>query len=87
MIIACLASFPRNAYCRFADMKKRLISFTQVYVFEIDDDSANGENSGREKRKIGIALGVKNGIINFVFDVSSTMIKGRFMSAAASYAT
>jgi len=39
-----------------------------VYVIEADDAAADGER-GRDKRKIGIGLGVSNGIINFVFDV------------------
>ncbi|XP_014475647.1 PREDICTED: uncharacterized protein LOC106744971 [Dinoponera quadriceps] len=49
------------------DALKELDPLNEVYVVEVEDDSADGESSGREKRKIGIALGVKNGIINFVF--------------------
>jgi len=40
-----------------------------VYVIEADDAAADDERGDRDKRKIGIKLGVSNGIINFVFDV------------------
>lgn len=41
-------------------------------MFEVDgEDAADGERGDRDKRKIGIKLGVTNGIINFVFGVSS----------------
>jgi len=38
-----------------------------VYVIEADDAAADEKD--RDKRKVGIGLGVSNGIINFVFDV------------------
>lgn len=36
------------------------------------EDAADGEKGdGREKRKIGVTLGVTNGILSLVFGVSS----------------
>jgi len=41
-----------------------------VYVVsEADDAAADDERGDRDKRKIGVKLGVTNGVINFVFDV------------------
>ncbi|KAL6265573.1 hypothetical protein P5V15_002369 [Pogonomyrmex californicus] len=46
-----------------------LSPLNEVYVIEADDEAAaDGERGDRDKRKIGIKLGVSNGIINFVFD-------------------
>lgn len=39
-------------------------------MLEVDDgNEADGERGDRDKRKIGVKLGVTNGIINFVFGV------------------
>jgi hypothetical protein len=46
---------------------KELDPLNEVYVLEVDDDAPDGEKSDREKRKIGVTLGVTNGVLSFVF--------------------
>jgi len=49
-------------------------------VLELDDGEAtDGERGDREKRKIGIKLGITNGIINLVFGVSLTLSDSRYV--------
>jgi len=42
-------------------------------VLELDDGEATDGEKGREKRKIGVTLGITNGIVSFVFGVSLTL--------------
>lgn len=66
------SNFLSRIVCEF---KETSDFFTQVYVFEVEDDAVDGEKGeNREKRKIGLKLGVTNGVINFVFGVSSVQV-------------
>ncbi|XP_011701169.1 PREDICTED: keratin, type II cytoskeletal 1 isoform X2 [Wasmannia auropunctata] len=46
-------------------------------VAETDDATADDERGDRDKRKIGLKLGVSNGIINFVFDKVDSFIDSK----------
>ncbi|XP_011051328.1 PREDICTED: location of vulva defective 1 isoform X2 [Acromyrmex echinatior] len=58
------------------DAEEDLNPLNEVYVIEADDVT-DGERSDRDKRKIGIGLGVSNGIINFVFDKVDSFIDSK----------
>ncbi|XP_011167147.1 putative lysozyme-like protein isoform X2 [Solenopsis invicta] len=53
-----------------------LTPLNEVLVIETDD-AADGESGNRDKRKIGLTLGVSNGIINFVFDKVDSFIDSK----------
>ncbi|XP_024871641.1 keratin, type I cytoskeletal 10-like isoform X1 [Temnothorax curvispinosus] len=55
-----------------------LSPLNEVLVVEADEAAADdGERGDRDKRKIGIKLGVSNGIINFVFDKVDSFIDSK----------
>ncbi|XP_018347836.1 PREDICTED: uncharacterized PE-PGRS family protein PE_PGRS46-like isoform X1 [Trachymyrmex septentrionalis] len=62
------------------DTEEDLNPLNEVYVIEADD--ADGERGDRDKRKIGIGLGVSNGIINFVFDKVDSFIDSKTKALA-----
>ncbi|XP_012232088.1 probable GH family 25 lysozyme 3 isoform X2 [Linepithema humile] len=50
------------------ETEEDLSPLNEVYVVEADKDEAvDGERGDRDKRKIGLTVGIKNGILNFVF--------------------
>jgi len=49
-------------------------------VLELDDGEATDGEKGREKRKIGVTLGITNGIVSFVFGVSLTLNDSRYVN-------
>ncbi|XP_032673611.1 PE-PGRS family protein PE_PGRS33 [Odontomachus brunneus] len=61
---------------------KDLDPLNEVYVFEVDDDTDKGENPDREKRKIGLTLGVTNGVINFVFGKLDSLLDAKTKALA-----
>ncbi|XP_018055932.1 PREDICTED: uncharacterized transmembrane protein DDB_G0289901 isoform X1 [Atta colombica] len=63
------------------DTEEDLNPLNEVYVIEADD-ATDGERGDRDKRKIGIGLGVSNGIINFVFDKVDSFIDSKTKALA-----
>lgn len=61
---------------------ENLNSLNEVYVFEADE-ATDGENKDRDKRKIGIVLGVKNGILNFVFGKVDSLLESKIKALDA----
>jgi len=65
------------------ETEDELSPLNEVYVIEADDaTAADGERGDRDKRKIGIKLGVSNGIINFVFDKVDSFIDSKTKALA-----
>ncbi|KAL0134417.1 hypothetical protein PUN28_001300 [Cardiocondyla obscurior] len=65
------------------ETEDELSPLNEVYVIEADDAAAaDGERGDRDKRKIGIKLGVSNGIINFVFDKVDSFIDSKTKALA-----
>lgn len=53
-----------------------LNSVNEIYVFE-SDEATDGENKGRDKRKIGLVVGISNGIMNFVFGKANSLLDSK----------
>ncbi|XP_050447067.1 uncharacterized protein LOC126849357 [Cataglyphis hispanica] len=52
-----------------------LSPLNEVYVFEADEP--DGDRGDRDKRKIGLTLGIKNGILNFVFGKVDSLLDSK----------
>ncbi|XP_018312092.1 keratin, type II cytoskeletal 1 isoform X2 [Mycetomoellerius zeteki] len=63
------------------DVEEDLNPLNEVYVIEADE-AADGERGDRDKRKIGIKLGISNGIINFVFDKVDSFLDSKTKALA-----
>ncbi|KAH0955315.1 hypothetical protein HN011_003521 [Eciton burchellii] len=59
------------------ETKEDLNPLNEVYVLELDDGEAADGEKGREKRKIGITLGITNGIVSFVFGKLDTFLDAK----------
>ncbi|XP_011268230.1 putative lysozyme-like protein [Camponotus floridanus] len=60
-----------------------LNSVNEIYVFETDDEATDGENKGRDKRKIGLVVGISNGIMNFVFGKANSLLDSKIRALDA----
>ncbi|XP_070163265.1 uncharacterized protein [Polyergus mexicanus] len=54
-----------------------LSPLNEVYVFEVDEADGDKGDKDRDKRKIGLTLGIKNGILNFVFGKVDSLLDSK----------
>ncbi|XP_011868224.1 PREDICTED: putative lysozyme-like protein isoform X2 [Vollenhovia emeryi] len=59
------------------EAEENLNPLNEVYVIEADEAADDGERGDRDKRKIGLKLGISNGIIHFVFDKVDSFIDSK----------